>query len=78
MIDKLRIKAIYDDFKSNVNLTGEQEIIIEMLMKKENYVKIGLALGISERTVGYEVKIIKKLYEDYCRTQLSKAIILSK
>jgi len=77
MVDKLRIKAIYDDFKSNVKLTIEQERIIEMLLKRESYVKIGLELGISERTVGHEVKRIKKLYEDYCKTQLSKAIILS-
>lgn len=77
MVDKLRIKAIYDDFIANVNLTDEQILIIDLLLKRESYIKIAGIIGVSERTIGYEVKRIKKLYEDYCKTQLSKAIILT-
>ena len=76
MIEKLKIKAIYDDFLKNVNLSDEQIKILDMLIKKESIVKISMEIGMSKRTVSYEIKKIKLLYEDYYKLQLSKALLL--
>lgn len=78
MIRKLQIKAIYDDFLKNVNLTEEQIKLLNMYINKESRVKISMELGMSERTVGNEINKIKKLYEDYYNLQLSKTILLMK
>lgn len=76
MIEKLKIKTIYNDFLDNVNLTEEQIRILNMLIKKETRYKISLEIGASERTIAYEIKKIKKLYKDYCEVQISKANLL--
>lgn len=76
MIEKLKIKAIYDDFLRNVLLSEEQIKILNMLIKKEKIVKISLEIGVSERTINYEIKKIKKLYTDYYNLQLSKTLLL--
>ena len=76
MIEKLKIKAIYEDFLRNVNLSDEQIKILNMMIKKETLVKISLEMGMSKRTVSYEVKKIKKLYSDYYNLQLSKTLLL--
>lgn len=78
MIDKLRIKAIYNDFIQNVQLTEEQIQILDMLINKDSIVKISMEIGVSQRTVGYEIKKIKELYNRYCDMQLFKAEMLSK
>lgn len=78
MVEKLKIKAIYDDFLSNVSLTEEQIRILNMLIKKEKVIKIALEIGVSERTITYEIKKLKQLYNDYCNVQLSKAILLTR
>lgn len=76
MIEKLKIKAIYDDFLNNVNLTDEQIHILDMLIKKETVVKISMEIGASQRTIGYEIRKIKDLYNDYCNLQISKTYLL--
>ena len=76
MIEKLKIKAIYDDFIRNVSLTDEQIRILDMLIKKETIVKISLEIGVSQRTVGYEIKKLKKLYNDYYQMQLFRMLML--
>lgn len=76
MIEKLKIKAIYDDFLQNVSLTEEQIKILNMLIKKETIVKISFEIGMSERTVNYEIKKLKKLYADYYKLQLSRLLLL--
>ncbi len=76
MIEKLKIKAIYNDFLQNVSLTDEQIKILNMMIKKETIVKISIELGMSERTVHYEVKKIKQLYKDYYDLQLSRILLL--
>ena len=76
MLDKLRVKAIYDDFIKNVSLTQEQIRILDMLINKDTIVKISIEIGASQRTISYEIKKIKKLYNDYCNLQLSKALLL--
>ena len=78
MIRKLQIKAIYDDFLSNVKLTDEQIKLLNLYIKRESRAKIGMELGMSERTVGNEINKLKKLYSDYYNLQLSKAILLMK
>lgn len=76
MLEKLKVKAIYDDFIKNVSLTDEQIKILNMLLNKEKIIKISMEIGVSERTVNYEIKKIKKLYEDYYNLQLYKAMLL--
>lgn len=78
MIDKLKIKTIYDDFLNNVQLTEEQIKILNMMIKKETRYKISTEIGVSERTIGYEVQKIKELYKNYCELQISKANLLKK
>ena len=77
MVEKLKVKAIYNDFISNVSLTEEQKKILDMLIQRETIVKISMEIGMSQRTVGYEIKKIKQLYNDYYNLQLYKAILLS-
>ena len=76
MIEKLRIKAIYDDFIKNVNLTDEQIKILDMLINKESILKISLEIGVSERTISYEIKKLKNLYKDYYNLQMSRTLML--
>lgn len=78
MVEKLKIKAIYDDFLNSVTLTEEQIKILDMLIKKESIVKISMEIGASQRTIGYEIRRLKNLYNDYINVQLSKAILLMK
>ena len=78
MIEKLKIKAIYNDFLENVSLTEEQIKILNMLIKRDSIVKISMEIGASQRTIGYEIRKLKDLYNDYCEWQLSKAKLLEK
>lgn len=77
MIEKLKIKAIYNDFLKNIELSEEQIKILDMLIKKETIVKISMEIGVSQRTVSYEIKKLKKLYNDYYNLQLAKMLLLS-
>ena len=76
MLEKLKIKAIYDDFLKNVNLNETQIKILDMLLKKETIIKISLDLSMSERAVGYEIRRIKDLYNDYYNLQMLRAMLL--
>jgi predicted transcriptional regulator len=76
MIEKLKIKAIYDDFLENVNLTDEQKRILDMLIKRETIVKIAMEIGASQRTINYEIKKIKSLWSDYYNLQLLRVMLL--
>lgn len=76
MVEKLRVKAIYDDFIANVKLTDEQIKIIDMLIDHETIVKISLEIGMSQRAVGYEIRKIKDMFNDYVMLQTWKAMLL--
>jgi hypothetical protein len=76
MIEKLKIKAVYDDFIRNVALTEEQTRILDMMIKKDTIVKMSMEIGVSQRTIGYEIKKIKKLYSDYYQMQLFRVLLL--
>lgn len=76
MYEKLKIKAIYDDFIKSVSLTDEQIRILDMVLKKEKIIKISMEIGVSERTINYEIKKIKNLYNDYYNLQLYKTMML--
>lgn len=76
MVEKLRIKAIYDDFVAKVNLTDEQKRILNMMLNKDTIVKMSLEIGVSERTIKYETKKIKNLYNNYLQMEISKMISL--
>lgn len=77
MVEKLKVKAIYNDFLNNVSLTSEQKKILDMLINKDKIVKISMEVGMSQRTVSNEISKIKKLYEDYYNLQVYKAKLLS-
>lgn len=77
MIDKLKIKAIYNDFIKEVNLTEEQIRILNMYINRDSIVKIAMEIGVSQRTISYEIKKIKKLYQDYVFLQTWKTILLN-
>ena len=76
MIEKLKIKAVYEDFLKNVSLTDEQIKILDMLIQRESVIKISMEIGMSQRTVGYEIRKLKNLYADYYNLQLSKVLLL--
>ena len=76
MLEKLKIKAIYQDFIENVHLTIEQKKILDMLINKDTIVKISMEIGVSQRTINYEIKKLKKLYEDYYNLQMCKTMLL--
>lgn len=78
MVEKLKINAIYNDFLNSVKLTKEQVKILDMMINKDSIVKISMEIGVSQRTVSYEIKRIKELYKTYCDMQLFKAEMLSK
>ena len=76
MVEKLKIKDIYEDFIKNVKLTEEQKKILDMLINKETIVKISMEIGVSERTISNEIKKLKDLYNDYVYLQTWKALLL--
>lgn len=76
MYQKLKLKVIYDDFVNNVKLTEEQIRILDMYLKKDTTVKIAMEIGVSPRTITYEIKKIKQLYQDYVFMQTWKALLL--
>lgn len=76
MVEKLRVKAIYNDFIANVNLTDEQVRIIDMLINHETIVKISMEMHMSQRNVGYEIRKLKNMFNDYVMLQTWKAMLL--
>ena len=78
MYQKLKIKPIYDDFLKNVTLTDEQKRILDMWLNKDTILKISIDIGISERTVNYEIKKLKELFSDYYNLTIIKACLLVK
>lgn len=76
MVEKLRHKVIYDDFVSKVHLTEEQVKILKMLIEHNKGVKISMELGMSERTLGYEIRKLKDLYNGYLELERTKLSVL--
>ena len=78
MVEKLKIKAIYNDFLSNVHLTEEQIKILDMMLNRYSIVRISMEIGVSERTISTEIKKLKKLFNKYYELQLFKTEMLTK
>lgn len=76
MVEKLRIKALYNDFVNKVNLTDEQKHILDMMINKDTRIKMSFEIGVSERTIKYEIKKIKQLYNNYLQMEITKMISL--
>ena len=76
MIEKLRVKALYDDFVYKVKLTDEQKRILDMMINRDTIVKMSLEIGVSERTINHEIKKIKELYNNYLQMEITKLISL--
>ena len=76
MIEKLRVKAIYNDFIANVKLTDEQIKIIDMLIDHETIIKISMEMNMSQRAVGYEIRKLKDMFNDYVMLQTWKVMLL--
>ena len=78
MVEKLKVNAIYNDFISSVKLTEEQIRILDMMINKDSIVKISMEIGVSQRTVNYEIKKLKGLFEKYYNMQVFKTEVLLK
>lgn len=76
MIEKLKIKALYNDFVNKVNLTEEQKRILNMMINKDSIVKMSMEIGVSQRTISAETKKIKELYNNYLQMEITKMISL--
>lgn len=76
MIEKLKIKALYNDFVNKVNLTDEQKRILNMMINKDSIVKMSMEIGVSQRTISAETKKIKDLYSNYLQMEITKMISL--
>ena len=76
MIEKLKIKEIYDDFKSKIMLTERQSEILELLLRDKSITQISMELCICERTISYEKREINKLYKQYTRGEINKIVNL--
>lgn len=76
MIEKLKIKALYNDFVSKVQLTDEQIRILNMMINRDSIVKISMEIGVSQRTINYEIRKIKQLYNNYLQMEITKMISL--
>lgn len=76
MIEKLKVNALYNDFISKVKLTDEQKRILDMMINKDTIVKMSLEIGVSQRTINYEIKKIKELYNNYLQIEIIKMISL--
>ena len=72
MIKELSNKIIYEDFKSKVILTEDEEKILNLLLKKYSIIKISDECNMSERNVSRIIKEIKKKYNDYKVIELAK------
>ena len=76
MIEKLKIKALYNDFVNKVNLSEEQKRILNMMINKDSIVKMSMEIGASQRTISAETKKIKELYSNYLQMEITKMISL--
>ena len=65
MLEKLRIKDIYDDFIYKFTLTDEEAKVLNMLIKRYTIPKIAMELYISEPKVSVIIKKLKKYYKQY-------------
>lgn len=72
MIKELSNKIIYEDFKSKVILTDDEEKILDMLILKYSIIKISDECNISERNVSRIIKEIKTKYNNYKTIELAK------
>ena len=72
MIKELSNKIIYDDFKSKVILTDDEEKILKLLLKKYSIIKISDECNMSDRNVSRIIKEIKKKYNDYKTLEMAK------
>ena len=76
MIEKLKLNVIYEDFITSIRLTDEQIKILNMYLNKDTTIKIAMEIGVSPRTITYEIKKLKQLYQDYVFMQTWKALLL--
>lgn len=76
MIDKLKIKDIYNDFRSKIMLSDQQIEILELLLKDKSITQISMEMCICERTISYEIRKIKDLYKQYTKSEISKVVNL--
>lgn len=76
MIDKLKIKDIYNDFTNKIMLSDQQIEILELLLKDKSITQISMEMCICERTISYEIRKIKDLYKQYTKSEISKVVNL--
>ena len=62
---RLSNEVIYNDFVKKTKLTEEENKILDMYLRSESYIKIGMEMGLSERSVANKIKAIKDKYKTY-------------
>lgn len=74
---RLANEVIYNDFIKKTKLSKEEIAILDMYLRDESYIKIGIEMGLSTRSVGNRVKQIKDKYRTYkeIETALLEALL---
>lgn len=74
---RLANEVIYNDFIKKTKLSKEEITILNMYLRDESYIKIGIEVGLSPRSVGNRVKQIKDKYRTYkeIETALLEALL---
>ena len=62
---RLSNKIIYQDFIEKTKLSKEEIDILNMYIANESHVKIGMDLGLSPRSVGNRIRLLKEKYKIY-------------
>ena len=76
MIEKLKIRDIYNDFLYKYTLTSEETEVLDMLIKKETITAIALKLNMSEPKVSIIIKRLKEYFKRYEEFERLKIQIL--
>ena len=76
MLEKLKIKDIYNDFTNKIYLTDRQIEILDLMLRDKSITQISMELCICERTISYEKRAIEKLYKQYMRNEIDKIVNL--
>mgnify|MGYP003290631848 CR=1 FL=1 len=65
MIEKLKIREIYNDFTYKFMLNDDEKNVLDLLLKRKKIVAISLELGMSEPNVSIIIKKLKNYYQKY-------------
>lgn len=76
MLEKLKVKDIYDDFLNKVTLTERQKQILNLSIQGKSPIQISMDINYSERIVHSELHKLRSLFNNYKRMEIQKTINL--